>query len=84
LPSLPRHFVLAGSGEFLARRSVKEFARWCAESHCAVPSAWVEPLLEKPLRPRIISLARKLGEALSTAACAYAVAVLAAEHENAP
>jgi probable H4MPT-linked C1 transfer pathway protein len=84
LPSLPRHFVLAGSGEFLARRAVKEFARWCAESRSAIPSAWAEALLAQPLRPRIISLGRKLGEALSTAACAYAVAVLAAEHENAP
>jgi probable H4MPT-linked C1 transfer pathway protein len=54
----PRAVVLAGSGEFLARRVLHA---------------------EAPGRCRVISLARRLGPAASGAACAHAVAVLAAE-----
>jgi probable H4MPT-linked C1 transfer pathway protein len=59
LPAGPRTFVLAGSGEFLARRVLSQ---WRGHS----PS-------------RVISVGELLGPDVSQAACAYAVAVLAAE-----
>jgi probable H4MPT-linked C1 transfer pathway protein len=59
LPGLPQTYVLAGSGEFLARM-----------------------VLGRPMRPlgaaRVVSVAELLGPDVSQAACAYAVAVLAA------
>jgi probable H4MPT-linked C1 transfer pathway protein len=58
LPGPPQTCILAGSGEFLARRVV--------DSRSAVAPC------------RVISLARLLGPEISQAACAYAVAVLAA------
>jgi probable H4MPT-linked C1 transfer pathway protein len=58
LPGAPRTLVLAGSGEFLARRVLAQIP-----FHDAV----------------VVSLAERLGPVLSTAACAHAVAVLAAE-----
>jgi probable H4MPT-linked C1 transfer pathway protein len=61
LPAPPRAAVLAGSGEFLARRVL-----------------WG---MTKP-GPNLVSLAERLGPGLSSAACAYAVAVLAAEGEH--
>jgi probable H4MPT-linked C1 transfer pathway protein len=69
LPSPPSRFVLSGSGEFLARRALKEFPRRFPEQ--------IAP------KTRKISLAAKLDQATSTAACAYAVAVLAAERSDA-
>jgi probable H4MPT-linked C1 transfer pathway protein len=56
LPAPPATLVLAGSGEFLARR---------AADHLNAA--------------KIISLSKELGPDRSTAACAYAVAVLAGE-----
>jgi (4-(4-[2-(gamma-L-glutamylamino)ethyl]phenoxymethyl)furan-2-yl)methanamine synthase len=53
--------VIAGSGEFLARRAVQ---------------------LEPALKAAIVALSDVLGPALSSAACAYSVAVLAAEEEH--
>jgi probable H4MPT-linked C1 transfer pathway protein len=58
LPGPPRNVVLAGEGEFLARRVVKE--QGCT----------------------IVSLAERLGPEASTAACAYAVEILAGEEET--
>jgi probable H4MPT-linked C1 transfer pathway protein len=60
LPGLPATIILAGSGEFLARRVL-------AESPC--------------LAARVVSLAQNLGPQISQAACAYALAVLAMEHD---
>jgi probable H4MPT-linked C1 transfer pathway protein len=57
----PRSVILAGSGEFLARKVIREDLRWSC---------------------RLISLARRLGPDLSSAACAYAVATLAAEEQH--
>jgi probable H4MPT-linked C1 transfer pathway protein len=57
----PRTIILAGSGEFLARKVIREDLTW----DC-----------------RLVSLARRLGPELSCAACAYAVAVLAAEGKH--
>jgi probable H4MPT-linked C1 transfer pathway protein len=54
----PQTLILAGTGEFLARRVLVE---------------------RMGLAPAIVSLADRLGPALSDNACAYAVAVLAAE-----
>jgi probable H4MPT-linked C1 transfer pathway protein len=81
LPAKPRIAVLAGSGEFLGR----DVLRWIATMpegglRSARPPHWAIG----PIRPRIISLERKLGAELSTAACAYAVAVLAAEGAHGP
>jgi probable H4MPT-linked C1 transfer pathway protein len=61
LPEVPRTVLLAGSGEFLARRVLQEETDW---------------------GPRIFSLAERLGPAVSGAACAYAVAVLASEQTD--
>ena len=58
LPGPPRTFVLAGSGEFLARRVLRQRC----ENH--------------PYQ--VVSLAERLGPEVSHAACAYAVAALAA------
>jgi probable H4MPT-linked C1 transfer pathway protein len=57
----PRVVILAGSGEFLARKAL---------DHGSSPA------------PRVSSRAARLGPALSEAACAYAVAVLAAEGKH--
>jgi probable H4MPT-linked C1 transfer pathway protein len=59
LPGPLRTFVVAGSGEFLARSVLRRLRR------------------ESPYQ--IVSLAERLGPAVSDAACAYAVAALAAE-----
>jgi probable H4MPT-linked C1 transfer pathway protein len=61
LGALPGTAVLAGSGEFLARRVLRDWPGWS---------------------PRIVSLAARLGTDRSSAACAYAVAVLAAEGKH--
>ena len=63
LPRPPRTVVLAGSGEFLARRILQRQQSF-------------------PVRD-VVSLTERLGPDLSGAACAYAVAVLAAEDEHA-
>jgi probable H4MPT-linked C1 transfer pathway protein len=76
LPAPPRKFVLAGSGEFVGQRVVKRFAYMV--QHPLRVSHWPA----QTLKPRLVSLSRKLGEDLSTAACAYAVAVLAAERDD--
>jgi probable H4MPT-linked C1 transfer pathway protein len=59
MPEPPDTFVLAGSGEFLARSVVR-------------------PISDLVPQTRIVSLAEELGPELSEAACAYAVALLAA------
>ena len=65
LKAPPQSVVFFGSGEFLGR------------------AAWVEYATELGIDPaesvRAISLSEKLGAAVSTAACAYAVAALAEE-----
>jgi probable H4MPT-linked C1 transfer pathway protein len=60
----PRRVVLAGEGEFLARRALLR---------CGAADKW-----------RTVSLTRRLGADLSKAACAHAVAVLAAEEQGGP
>ena len=77
LPAPPRRFVLAGSGEFLGQRAIRRFARMM-DGQTFPPPHWPA----QTLRPRLISLSRRLGAELSTAACAYAVAVLEAEHAD--
>jgi probable H4MPT-linked C1 transfer pathway protein len=62
LPAPPRVALLAGSGEFLARRVLDE------------QDAFVLLTVE--------SLSKRLGSAISQAACAYAVAVLATEQAH--
>jgi probable H4MPT-linked C1 transfer pathway protein len=57
----PRTVIVAGSGEFLARRVLRE---------------------EMGLAPTTVSLAERLGPAVSSACCAFAVAVLAAEEKH--
>jgi (4-(4-[2-(gamma-L-glutamylamino)ethyl]phenoxymethyl)furan-2-yl)methanamine synthase len=64
LPQSPASILLAGSGEFLARAAVEE---------------WVGNASPSPRSTQIVSLAGLLGPSVSSAACAYAVAVLAAE-----
>jgi hypothetical protein len=64
LPGLPTTVILAGSGEFLARAAV--------ELPLDAPS-------RMPAVSAIISLGEQLGPAISQAACAHAVAVLANE-----
>ena len=64
LPQSPRQVILFGSGEFLARAAWSEFSRARSASKGEAS---------------IISLAERLGPEVSTAACAYAVAVLAEE-----
>jgi probable H4MPT-linked C1 transfer pathway protein len=59
LPTPPATIILAGSGEFLARKL------------CTT--------LGKTAAGRVISLANELGPAISSAACAHAVALLLAE-----
>jgi probable H4MPT-linked C1 transfer pathway protein len=58
----PRVVILAGEGEFLARRVLRR---------CGGPGGW-----------RTVSLTRRLGAEVSKAACAHAVAVLAAEEHG--
>jgi probable H4MPT-linked C1 transfer pathway protein len=60
LPDLPRTVVLAGSGEFLARRVLQRDRR-------------------SRVVAQVVSVAELLGADVSQAACAQAVAVLAAE-----
>jgi len=79
LPAPPRKFVLAGSGEFVGQRVIKHFATMMLD---VGPSTRPPHWPAQSLRPRLVSLNRKLGEDLSTAACAYAIAVLAAEHDH--
>ena len=67
----PEAVVVAGSGEFLARRAANAFARTMPARANA----------SKPRRLGQISLTARLGCERSTAACAYAVAVLAAERQ---
>jgi (4-(4-[2-(gamma-L-glutamylamino)ethyl]phenoxymethyl)furan-2-yl)methanamine synthase len=79
LPAPPWQFVLAGSGEFVCQRVIKQFTYMMQEGRGSLrPPHWPAQLP----RPRLVSLNRKLGEELSTAACAYAIAVLAAEHDH--
>jgi probable H4MPT-linked C1 transfer pathway protein len=68
---LPRIVIVSGSGEFLARAAAQELA---ADSENRIGSG-VE-------RMRFVSLADQLTPAVSAAACAFAVAVLAAEVPN--
>jgi probable H4MPT-linked C1 transfer pathway protein len=58
--------VLGGSGEFLAHMIL----------HSAEPPRCISPAV------KVVSLAQELGPAVSQAACAYAVAVLASEHNH--
>ena len=81
LPVPPRRVVLAGSGEFVGRRVLHWIRRYSEESlRRMLPQHWPPALV----RPRIVSLAGRLGEALSISACAYAVAVLTAEGAHGP
>ncbi len=67
----PQAVVVAGSGEFLARRAANAYAQ-TSGPHRRARAA-------KTRRPRLVSMSARLGRERSTAACAYAVAVLAAE-----
>jgi probable H4MPT-linked C1 transfer pathway protein len=60
LPGQPHNVVLAGSGEFLARKALE---KWIAVPH-------------------VISMTERLGNTISTAACAYALAMLAIEQKE--
>jgi probable H4MPT-linked C1 transfer pathway protein len=69
LPAWPARCITAGSGEFLARAA---WADWCKAEEAAPPH-------HPPREIEIISLAERLGPAVSAAACAHAMACLAAE-----
>jgi probable H4MPT-linked C1 transfer pathway protein len=64
LPAPPETVILAGSGEFLARKVCSTLGK------------------QKPIR--VVSLADTLGPTISTAACAYAIAVLLTERHEEP
>jgi len=64
MPAVPTTIVVAGSGERLAEAAATEFLGTHANQNET---------------PRIVSLTKTAGDAVSHAACAYALAVLAAE-----
>jgi len=68
LDSPPRTMIVSGSGEFLAQAAVLDFLQ--------------SKGVRKAETTGIVSLADRLGPDRSDAACAYAVAVLAAEAES--
>ena len=82
----PAAFVLAGSGEFLARRAANRYDRLARQDGRGLVPWWYRcrprPLPPGTPRPRQIRLSVQLGAACSSAACAYAVAVLAAERTD--
>jgi probable H4MPT-linked C1 transfer pathway protein len=82
----PNSFVLAGSGEFLARRIVNDYDRTARIADNGMQPWWYrcppQKVPAKTPRPRQIWLSARLGPARSSAACAFAVAVLAAERSN--
>jgi probable H4MPT-linked C1 transfer pathway protein len=79
----PAAFVLSGSGEFLARRVANHYDAVARRNGKGMTPWWYRcrprPLPPDTPRPRLVSLSARLGAEVSTAACAYAVAVLAAE-----
>jgi probable H4MPT-linked C1 transfer pathway protein len=91
MPAPPQKIVLAGSGEFLGRQVLRDYSSQTLEPVSKTPTrpkrqrrAGSSLALQPGRGPAlpIISLADRLGPDLSTAACAYAVAVLAAEGKH--
>ena len=87
LGAYPAAVVLAGSGEFLARRAADRYDALARKGGKGLVPWWYRcrprPLPPGTPRPRQIRLSARLGAACSSAACAYAVAVLAAERDDA-
>jgi probable H4MPT-linked C1 transfer pathway protein len=83
LPAYPAAFVVAGSGEFLARRVAARYDTIVRVRDQGMrPPGYRCPPRKLPPgtpRPRQVRLSARLGRERSTAAAAYAVAVLAAE-----
>jgi probable H4MPT-linked C1 transfer pathway protein len=83
LDAYPGTIIVSGSGEFLARRVVRRYDRVArVEGKGLQPPSYrcrSRPLPPGTPRPRLVSLSARLGATCSSAACAYAVAVLAAE-----
>jgi probable H4MPT-linked C1 transfer pathway protein len=86
LGEYPAAFVLSGSGEFLARRVANRYDRVARVDGKGMTPYWYRcrPTKVPPgkPRPRHIRLSARLGAECSSAACAYAVAVLAAERNQ--
>jgi probable H4MPT-linked C1 transfer pathway protein len=81
LEAKPAVCVLSGSGEFLARDA------WAGDEQLRGLNPLLSPAPpegrgEPDSGPRLVSLSERLGPEISRAACAYAVAVLAAETEG--
>jgi probable H4MPT-linked C1 transfer pathway protein len=83
LGEYPAGLVLSGSGEFLARRVAKRYDGVARIDGKGLRPSWYRcrpcPLPPHSARPRQVWLSARLGAECSSAACAYAVAVLAAE-----
>jgi probable H4MPT-linked C1 transfer pathway protein len=88
LGEYPAAFVLSGSGEFLARRVANRYDRVARVDGKGMTPYWYRcrPTKVPPgtSRPGHIRLSARLGAECSSAACAYAVAVLAAERDHQP
>jgi probable H4MPT-linked C1 transfer pathway protein len=84
----PAAFVLSGSGEFLARRVASRYDHVARRDGKGMTPPWYRcrPTRLPPgtPRPRQVRLSARLGPACSSAASAYAVAVLAAERVSGP
>jgi probable H4MPT-linked C1 transfer pathway protein len=75
LPGPPQTVILAGEGEFLAERLLRDVGRAFQPDSADPKSGW-------KARPTLLRLSDLLGPDVSRAACAHAVAVLAAENER--
>jgi hypothetical protein len=86
LGEYPKTFILSGSGEFLARRVANRYDHVARIDGKGMTPFWYRctrrQLPPGTRRPRQIWLSARLGAACSSAACAYAVAVLAAERDH--
>jgi hypothetical protein len=81
LGAWPAHYILSGSGEFLARDAWDDFsASKMLPYH--LPFLQQGPGAPRSPAARLLSLSERLGPEVSRAACAYAVAVLASEMEG--
>jgi probable H4MPT-linked C1 transfer pathway protein len=86
LGKYPAAIVLSGSGEFLARRVANRYDHVARIDGKGMTPCWFRcrprKLPPDTTRPRQVWLSSRLGAERSGAACAYAVAVLAAERNH--
>jgi hypothetical protein len=87
LGEYPAAFIVSGSGEFLAKRTANRYDHVARKEGKGMNPWWYRCSPRRvPVgtpRPRQVVLSARLGDSASIAACAYAVAVLAAERPDA-